>query len=69
MAVMIRAARTIFSLEMRCQDGTFDEPEEPGKDSPGLANVYDIDSIGTTFPQVRFHMNLKVLRTKMTLCR
>jgi hypothetical protein len=34
---------------------------------PGLSNVDHIDAIGSGFPQVRFHVNLHVLRSQVTL--
>ncbi len=34
---------------------------------PGLANVDDIDSIGASLPEVRFHMNLQVLGSEVAL--
>jgi hypothetical protein len=63
-AAMIRAARTIFSLETKCQYATFLAPKAlqvPEVLVPGLANVDDIDSIRASLPEVRFHVNLEVL--------
>ena len=38
-----------------------------GPSIPGLANVDNIDPIGTRFPQVWFHVNLQVLGSEMAL--
>jgi anionic cell wall polymer biosynthesis LytR-Cps2A-Psr (LCP) family protein len=34
---------------------------------PGLANVQDVDTVGAELPEVRLHVHLKVLRTKVAL--
>lgn len=34
---------------------------------PGLANVDDIDTVGTSLPEVRLHVNLKILGAEMGL--
>jgi hypothetical protein len=34
---------------------------------PGLANVDDIDSIRASLPEVRFHVNLQILRSEVAL--
>jgi hypothetical protein len=36
---------------------------------PGLANVDHVDSVRTSLPQIRLHMNLQVLRSHVALCR
>ncbi len=68
-AAMIRAARTIFSLEKKCQLATFFAPNASQILEmlvPGLANVDDIDSIRAGLPEVRFHVNLQVLASKVS---
>ena len=35
--------------------------------SPGLANVDNVDTVGTSLPQVRLHVNLQVLATEVAL--
>jgi hypothetical protein len=34
---------------------------------PGLANVQDVDSVGASLPEVRLHVHLHVLGTKVAL--
>lgn len=34
---------------------------------PGLANVQDVDTVGAELPEVRLHVHLKVLGTKVAL--
>lgn len=71
-AAMIRAARTIFSLEKKCQYAAFFAPKAhqiPEMLVPGLANVDDIDSIRAGLPEVRFHVNLQVLGSEVDTSR
>jgi hypothetical protein len=63
-AAMMRAARTIFSLQQICQSAAYFAPKAPDLSKlhvPGLANVDDIDSVRASLPEVRFHVNLQVL--------
>lgn len=76
MAAMMRAARTIFSLEIkelvvyflrvRIQLLPSSQPAIK-KNSPGLANVDDIDTISTGLPEVVLHVNLQVLASQVSL--
>ena len=36
---------------------------------PGLANVQDVDTVGTELPEVRLHVSLEVLGTQVALSR
>ena len=66
-AAIMRAARTTFSLKPQ-----FDEQHSGcahcGTVVPGLANVDHVDPIWTSLPEVRLHVNLQVLGSKMALC-
>ena len=66
-AAMIRAARTIFSLEITIRLAIFQGCPFCRRQVPGLADVDHVDSIWTSLPEVRLHMNLQVLGPKMAL--
>ena len=49
---------------MKCVDGA----KERGIVSlPGLANVYHVDAVHASFPEVGFHVNLEVFGTDVAL--
>jgi hypothetical protein len=69
-AAIMRAARTIFSLEetmLEPHSFAFALHTELDSDIPGLANVNNIDSIWASLPEVGFHMNLQVLGSQVAL--
>ena len=67
-AAMIRAARTIFSLNKK-EHTLIPNPDVSVEavSVPGLANVDNIDSIWASLPEVRLHVNLDVLGAQVTL--
>ncbi len=67
-AAMIRAARTIFSLQEEIVRHRKSFPQEFFL-LPGLANVDHIDTVRACFPQVGFHMHLEIFGTDVTLGR
>lgn len=62
-ACCVGKSRIFSILRAECTAGT-------GEVSlPGLANVDDVDTIGAGLPQVRLHVHLEVLGTKVALGR
>ena len=43
------------------------QPKSEDELLPGLANVDDIDTVSSGLPEVRFHVNLQVLGSKVRL--
>jgi hypothetical protein len=61
MATMMRAASTIFSLYIVSKNS-----KRPSY-VPSLADVDDVDTIWTSLPEVRLHVNLQVLGANVSL--
>lgn len=71
MAAMTRAARTIFSLNMLLAiefESTLCSISRR-VNAPGLANVDNVDTVTTGLPEVRLHVHLQVLASKVSLGR
>lgn len=80
MAAMIRAARTIFSLQcayhVRISRSSSCHILSNGHghshiilNIPGLPDVQDVDTVGAKLPEVRLHVNLEVLGSQVALSR
>jgi hypothetical protein len=83
MATMMRAARTIFSLNAHpgqtwlfldiskfrgCEKSRVARfSTAASANAPGLANVDDVDTVRASLPEVRLHVDLEVLGTDVAL--
>lgn len=66
MATRIRAASTIFSLEMNVSKSCLCCVELPSV--PSLADVDHINAVRPGLPDIRLHVRLQILAAKMALC-